>query len=74
VLGVTGLVATLLAPAVHADVSWGPGLAASGAASGAASSMSSRKIGRSWLTAIGLGSFWLPLAVGAILSLIWIFR
>lgn len=53
---------------------WAPGLAAAGAAGGAASTVSWHKAGPSWLAAAGLGSFWLPLAAGAILSLVLIFR
>jgi len=74
VLGLGGFVATFVALALDAGVAWGPGLAASGAAGGVAAAASWRRHGNSWLAAIGLGSFWLPLAAGAILSLILIFR
>jgi hypothetical protein len=73
VFALGGYVATLVAFALGTLVSWSPALAASGAAGGAAAVASWRKLGRSRTAAIGLGSFWLPLAVGAILSFILIF-
>jgi hypothetical protein len=74
VLGFGGYIATFVALVLDTGVSWGPGLAASGAAGGAASAVSWRKRGPSWAAALALGSFWLPLAAGAILSLVFIFR
>lgn len=74
VFGLGGYVATFVALALDAGVVWGPGLAASGVAGGAAAAASWRKRGSSWLAAIGLGSFWLPLAAGTILSLILVLR
>jgi len=73
-LGLGGYVATLVALAHGTGLDWAPGLAASGAAAGAAAAASRRKAGPSWLAAAGLGSFWLPLAAGAILSLVLIVR
>lgn len=74
ILGLGAYVATFVALALDAGVDWAPGLAATGAAAGAAAAVSWRKAGRSRLAAAGLGSFWLPLAAGAILSLVLIFR
>ena len=73
-LGVGSYVATVFALALGTGVDWAPGLAAGGAAAGAASAASWKRAGRSWLAAAGLGSFWLPLAAGVILSLVQIFR
>jgi len=73
-LGLGGYVATFVALALGTGPDWAPGLAASGAAAGAAGAASWRRAGPSWLAAAGLGSFWLPLAAGAILSLVLIFR
>jgi len=74
VLGVGGYVATFVALALGAGASWGPGLAAVGAAGGAGAAASWRRRGGSRAAALGLGSFWLPLAAGAILSLVLIVR
>ena len=74
VFGLGGYVATFVALALDAGIVWGPGLAVSGAAGGVAAAASWRKRGSSWLAAIGLGSFWLPLAAGTILSLILVLR
>jgi hypothetical protein len=73
VLGLGGYVATFAALVLDAGAEWGPGLTASGAVGGAAAAASLRTRGSSWPAAIGLGSFWLPLAAGAILSLILVF-
>lgn len=73
-LGLGGYVATFVALALGSGLDWAPGLAASGAAGGSAAAVSWRKAGPSWFAAAGLGSFWLPLAAGAILSLVLIFR
>lgn len=73
-LGLGGYLATFVALARDSGLDWAPGLAASGAAGGAAAAVSWRKAGPSLLAAAGLGSFWLPLAAGVILSLVLIFR
>ena len=74
ILGLGAYVATFVALALDTGLDWAPGLAASGAAAGAAAAVSGRKAGPSRLAAAGLGSFWLPLAAGAILSVVLIFR
>jgi hypothetical protein len=73
-LGLGGYVATFVALVLGTGLDWAPGLAASGAAGGAAAAAAWRKSGPSWLAATGLGSFWLPLAAGTILTLVLIFR
>jgi hypothetical protein len=73
-LGLGAYAATFVALALDTALDWAPGLAASGVAGGAAAAVSWREAGPSWLAAAGLGSFWLPLAAGAILSLVLIFR
>jgi hypothetical protein len=72
-LALGGYVATLVALALGTAVTWSPGLAASGATGGAVAAASWRSAGRSWLAAAGLGSFWLPLGAGVILSPVLIF-
>jgi hypothetical protein len=73
-LGLGGGAATFVALVLESGLDWAPGLAASGGVGGAASAVSWRKAGPSRLAAAGLGSFWLPLAAGAILSLVLVAR
>jgi hypothetical protein len=70
---VGGYVAMFVALALGATLELSPVLAGLGAIGAAASGRVWRSGRRTWLAAAGLGSAWLPLVAGAILSLVWIF-
>jgi hypothetical protein len=70
IAGLAGYVLVFVALALDAAVEWAPALAVAGAIAAAASAFAWRRGARTWLAAVGLGSFWLPLAVGLILSLV----
>jgi hypothetical protein len=70
---VGGCVATFVALALGITLELSPVLAGLGAIGAVASGRVWRSRRRTWLAAAGLGSAWLPLMVGAILSLVWIF-
>lgn len=69
-LGLGGYAATFVALVLSGGLAWGLGLAVSGALSGLLSAVCWRKRGRSWAAAAGLGSFWLPLVGGTVLTLV----
>lgn len=70
IFGLGGYVATFVALLLSGGVAWGLGLAASGALSVLLSATCWRKCGPSWAAALGLGSFWLPLVGGTVLTLV----
>lgn len=72
--GVGGCVAIFVTLALGAGLAASPIIAAAGALGVAASGIAWSAGRRTWLVAAGLGSAWFPLAVGAILSLVWILR
>lgn len=67
-----GYVAVFVTLALGATLELSPVLAGLGAIGAAASGRVWRSGRRTWLVAAGLGSAWLPLTAGAILSLVWI--
>ncbi len=67
--GLGGYIAALVALAAGVTLDAAPFLASAGAIAVGASGLAWANGRRSWLAAAGLGSFWLPLGVGTILTL-----